>query len=241
MGIKIKAANIAAIVLAMTTLFLATGCGGDGLILPKYEDVEGNVIVIIGDSIASHIDREAFASADPGFDFEGLFPPEERTGEGVTILNTAIGGNTITDIFRRFERDCTNYGPGVVIINGGTNDLYQGMTSKESYIAVWSKLLNDCEKKGIRAVVLGVVPSTYFSNSQMLDRDEWNAELKSITESHEGNIYVDPDPYVGAYRENGPEGNLWDIRPEYDKTDGLHFSDEGYIELARAILDTLGN
>ncbi len=222
---------------ALLTL-LALSCSGGGAIIPEY-NVEGYVIVITGDSITSHIGQDSFNAAEPDFDFRSVLPPSPDGIETVTIVNTAIGGNMTMDIRKRFVRDCVNYHPDIAIINGGTNDIDHKMVSIESFVESWKRMLDECNDNGIRAVVMGVVPSTFFTDEQMMDRDAWNLALRNLTETYDGFIFVDPDPYVGDHRENGPEENLWNISEELDEGDGIHFNDAGYVELSRAILDAL--
>jgi lysophospholipase L1-like esterase len=221
---------------------LCAGCNGaGGIVVPEYHDVEGHVVVVIGDSIASHLTVATFLEASPQFDFLDLFPESPLEDPTVRLINTALGGNSIGMIERRFGRDCLSWRPEIAIINGGTNDIDAGNVSQNSFLGSWMRILDACEQHGARAIVLGIVPATDFSNAQMRERDRWNAALKAETERHPGFLYVNADPYVGAHRPDGDAGNLWDIDEKYDKLDGIHFTQEGYVRIALAILDALAN
>jgi len=219
-------------------LLYCTGCSGSGIV-PDYMDLDGHVIVVTGDSIASHLERGTFDQALSAGTLEDLFQPAPDGLNTVHIVNTGIGGNFVKQIEGRFKRDCVLWHPETAVIFGGTNDLKHGTSSQESFISSWRSMLDMCRKHEIKAVVSGVIPSTSFSSELMRERDRWNNALRQLVKEYEGFIYIDPGPLVGQYREDGDEGNLWDIREEYDTLDGIHLSDEGYVALARGILEAI--
>ena len=199
---------------------------------------EDNVIVVTGDSIASHLTDFAFDAAQTSTVLEDFFPADP-SGKSVKLINNATGGATIARVMNRLDSDCLRYNPDIAIINGGTNDLNHGDVSQEDYIDAWRSILDACDRHGVIVVVLRIVPSTYLSNERMRERDRWNAALKSLVESHEGFIYCDAGPYVGQYRDGGDPDNLWDIQPDLDIGDGVHYMQAGYNLIALAILDSM--
>jgi lysophospholipase L1-like esterase len=206
--------------------------------MPEIPGPEENVIVVIGDSIASHLTNFAFDAASTSTVLEDFFP-DNPSGDPVQLINTAVGGNTTAQIRHRFDHDCLRYNPDIAIINGGTNDLRHGNVIQEDYIDAWRSILDACSNNGVVAVVLGVVPCTALSNDRMRERDRWNAALKSLVESYNGFIYCDADSYVGQFRDGGDPGNLWDIQPDLDIGDGVHFMQAGYNLIALALLDSM--
>lgn len=202
-----------------------------------YEDVEGHVILVTGDSIAAELTDMIFSDAAPDGDLCSAFGFGPLEDNSVYVINTAVGGARIAGIESRFAGDCVTFTPEIVIINGGTNDIRHMDTPKSTFIDSWTSMLDFCDQNGIRAVVLGIVPCSGCSNGKMRVRDDWNESLKELVSGYDGFFFVDADPYVGVFREGGDEGNLWDIKPEYDRGDALHFNREGATMIARAILD----
>ena len=201
-------------------------------------DPEDNVIVVTGDSIASHLTNFAFDAAQTSTVLEDFFPVDP-SGDSVKLLNNATGGATIARVLNRFDSDCLRYNPDIAIINGGTNDLNRGDVEQEDYIDAWRSILDACDRNGVIAVVLGVVPSTAFSDERMRERDRWNDALKSLVEGYEGFIFCDAGQYVGQFRDGGDPDNLWDIQPDLDIGDGVHYMQAGYNLIALAILDSM--
>ncbi len=217
----------------------ADGHGEPGEAVPIHLYMQAPVIVAIGDSIvAGRPGNYSFTEAREVMDLTASFPNIVADALSVTVQNMGTGGNTIGQVEERLVRDCVELKPKIAIINGGVNDLHTGKTSKAAFLESWTAILDTCEQNGIVAVVIGILPWSNGSNARMRVRDEWNASLRALVESHDGFAYVDGDPYVGVHREGGDPNNLWDIARECD-ADGIHFTREGDSRIALAILDAI--
>ncbi|MBU1023512.1 hypothetical protein KKB99_04400 [bacterium] len=204
------------------------------------------IVVVTGDSIAQDLSETVFNNAASMAGIRVSF--NNQHGETrhvemdciVELVNTAMGGHTIEMISSRFYRDAVMFNPEIVIVNGGTNDLWGNYLSEASFKTFWKSILDMCRENGITAVVFGIAPASGFPDDLMRKRDIWNTDLEKLVSKYDGFIFVDVDSYVGMYREGGGRDNLWDIKPEYDM-DGVHFSRAGSEKIAHAILDAMSH
>ena len=72
-------------------------------------------------------------------------------------------------------------------------------------------MLDVCKSNYIIPIVCKIMPWSNGTNTQMEDRDEWNADLKTLVETYENYVLVDFD-ILGEFREGGVEGNKWNIK-----------------------------
>jgi len=197
-------------------------------------------IVAIGNSIVSgHPHHQSFIEPLHRTNIEASFPYIVRTALGRTCQTMGIGNRSIGEIEERFTRDCIDLRPHIAIIEGGVKDLNLG-TSTESYMASWTNMLDQCEKAGIQAIVLGIMPWTGGTNSQMIRRDALNTMVSDLVKSYDGFLFVDTDSFIGSCRIGGEPGNLWDINDPFD-VDGIHLTQLGYTKIVAAILDSINH
>lgn len=147
--------------------------------------------------------------------------------------NMGIGSQNTTSIKNRFINDVVDLKPKIAIINGGVNDLAGGIT-KATFISNWTSMLEYCKIAGIIPVVCKIIPWTNGTNTQMQSRDNWMVDLKALVDTYNGSVYVDFDAAIGKNRANGDDGNLWDIKTEYN-ADGVHLNQLGYAKMAEII------
>ena len=203
-------------------------------------------VVVTGDSIAQDLSAEVFNNAASmsgikiSFNSRHVEPDSTRFDSYVDLVNTAMGGHTIEMISSRFYRDAVMLNPEIVVVNGGTNDLWGYDLSEASFENHWKNILDMCLENGIVAVVFGIAPASGFPNDLMKRRDRWNSILENLVSKYEDFRYVNTDDYVGMYRAGGDDENLWDIKPEYD-LDGVHYSQAGSEKIAHAILDVMSH
>lgn len=78
------------------------------------------------------------------------------------IVNKGVGGDKITDIINRFDRDVASEIPNYVVINIGTNDAYNPASvifspnAVDYFIEKYEELINKINAIGAVAIVLGV-------------------------------------------------------------------------------------
>jgi len=153
-----------------------------------------------------------------------------------TFQNVGIGGETTTQIEARFDRDVVSIKPRFAAINGGVNDIAQGV-SKAVFLAKWQSMLDKCQANGIVPIVWKIMPWTNGTNSQNMQIDTINYKIDSmITASYPTGRIIDCRPLVGEFRSGGTAGNYWDIQAAYDY-DGVHFTVPGNTVIAAAIAE----
>jgi len=217
---------------------LADGATLPGTAVPIRLYMQAPMMVAIGDSIvAGHPGNYSFIEEIPVSDPAASFPHHVAKSLDVTMQNMGAGNESVAEIERRFRDDCVSLKPRIAIIETGFRDLMIG-TSEFDFRWAWNEMLKDCRENGIVAVVLGIPPFTMGTSEQVSTRDEWNEALRSLAGEFRGFIYVDYDDYVGQFREDGPPGNMWDIRDEYD-ADGVHFTPPGYEKIGGAVVDSM--
>jgi lysophospholipase L1-like esterase len=150
--------------------------------------------------------------------------------------NMGIGSQTTTNIKDRFTADCVNLKPKVAIINGGVNDISGGVITKATFLSNWTTILNACVANNIVPVCLLIWPWTDGTNAQNQTRDEWNTDLSSLIATYNTAIKIDCITLLGQTRVGGDEGNLWDLKTEYDY-DGVHINLVGKQAVA-ALIDS---
>lgn len=78
------------------------------------------------------------------------------------IKNAGVGGNNVIDLLNRFDADVAPYKPDYVVINVGTNDSYNPLSSVfeptaiRNFLRAYGELLSKVSAIGARAIVIGV-------------------------------------------------------------------------------------
>jgi len=160
---------------------------------------------------------------------------------GYDYQNMGIGSQTSVQIAARFAKDVVNSKPRLVIVNGGINDMALNV-SVADYLTSWQNIFDLAAQNNIKVAALLMLPcSTNLCQQEgfMDERDMRKQALRDLATEYDNIILVDGDAYVGQYRPDGPAGNYWDIKPEYDCGDHVHFSPTGYAQIAQAIADAL--
>jgi len=195
-------------------------------------------MMIFGDSIVADLTPGVFSRAVAFSKFKPSFSPDGGGLPYIEVKNHAVGGNNVDMVHAKFFRECRLDKPDIVLLNGGTNDLYGWGTTISTFMLAWKNMLDHSRDNDIVSVCLGIVPSSLFTNDQMQKRDKWNASLKILVDKYENAIFADADKYVGRHRITGDAGNLWDIRDEYN-VDGVHYNTSGSIAIAHSVLDAM--
>lgn len=197
-------------------------------------------IVATGDSIIQDLSTRIFIEAANQAGIQVSFSNNDISNPFIELVNTGMGGHTTQMIASRFHRDAVSLNPDIIVVNGGTNDVWGWDTPELWFESSWKHILDLCADNGIIAAALGIVPATGFYNDMMQKRDSLNNSLKNFVSGYEGFIFIDADPYVGTNRATGDPDNLWDIKPEYDM-DGVHYTQSGSVKIAQAILESISH
>jgi lysophospholipase L1-like esterase len=197
--------------------------------------------VFIGDSIISgNSSHQSFLNTTETTNIASTIERKFSTATGYTYQNMGIGGQGIAAIASRFTADVINLHPRVVVIEGGVNDIQGGATTKATFLANWTTMLDAAQAdSGItKILVLKILPWTNGTNTQMQTRDDWNNSLATLASGYSKAVVVDASSYVGLNRVGGDSGNLWDIISYYTD-DGVHFTSSGHFQIAQALADSI--
>jgi len=159
--------------------------------------------------------------------------------------NMGIGSQTTTQIQARYISDVVNLTPQFAIIEGGVNDVSNGIVSNETILANYEQMITDSENASITPVVILILPWTNGNNSQSQRIDYINSQLILKKNNHSSLIIVDARQEVGSFRAGGDADNYWNISTPYNSGDNVHFNSAGHLEIAETIrlsfIDLYGN
>lgn len=145
------------------------------------------------------------------------------------VLNRGVNGERTDEIAARFDRDVLAARPRLVIILGGVNDIYQGL-SADRVTHQLRQLYDRAERAGLPVIALSILPynsATPAKNAAMHDVNAWIA-AQAKTDSHLD--FVDTRAAVAA------AGNPDRLA---GSPDGLHPDVDGYRRMAEAIAPVL--
>lgn len=164
---------------------------------------------------------------DPGPDPEPKTGPVVFMGDSITDfwedapgINVGISGQITSEMLARFQRDVLDQHPSVVVILGGTNDIFRDMTSTYdlAQMADMAASANAC-------VIMGLIPPFFFIDfpyeiATVAAHKQWNKEIREFSAAQ---------GYLVADYRTPMEG-----RPELFY-DGLHPNLAGY-EVIRGVV-----
>jgi lysophospholipase L1-like esterase len=148
------------------------------------------------------------------------------------IVNRGFGGSQLSDAVRYAERIVIPYGPRIVVVYAGDNDLYAGATSEEVAIEA-ERFVRTVRAKlpDVRIVFIGIKPS--LLRWAVIERMRLANELIRRFAEHDDKVaFVDVDHAMLGWDETP--------RPELFVEDGLHMTPSGYelwATLLRPLLD----
>ncbi len=150
---------------------------------------------------------------------------------GRPVLNRGFGGSRFKDLLRFFNRVVLPYGPSVVVVYEGDNDLAEGQTPAEiaQDLAVFLERA-ETELRGTSILLLTVKPSP--SRVHLLEvQSEFNRRLKLLPQSHPRVRVIDvASPLLDS--QGKPD-------PRFFAADQLHLNAEGYETWRKPVLDAI--
>ena len=150
---------------------------------------------------------------------------------GRPVLNRGFGGSRFKDLLRFFNRVVLPYGPSVVVVYEGDNDLAEGQTPAEiaQDLAVFLERA-ETELRGTSILLLTVKPSP--SRVHLLEvQSEFNRRLKLLPQSHPRVRVIDvASPLLDS--QGQPD-------PRFFAADRLHLNADGYEAWRQPVLDAI--
>ncbi len=147
--------------------------------------------------------------------------------------NMGIGSQTAADLVTRVVGDVIAADCNLVMLMAGGNDALTSV-SVASYISSMTTILNLFRQHGISVCVYSVPPGTAFTRAQATLIDGYNAALPALVAGYANAVYCDVTELLGQTRADGPAGNRWDMRTEFNAGDGLHYTAGAHRRIALA-------
>lgn len=157
--------------------------------------------------------------------------------DGVSVINTGIGGNRVVDLEGRWQQDVLAHRPDVLSVLIGVNDVWRRYdsndpTSLDQFVVGYRSLLTQAGEAGIRLVLLEpfVLPVT---EEQIGWREDLNPKIEAVHElAREFDALLVPtDRELTALAA--------EVGPSTLAADGVHPTDAGHRAIADLWLDTV--
>ena len=152
---------------------------------------------------------------------------------GRRVLNRGFGGSTLKDLLRYFDRVVLPYGPSILVVYEGDNDLAEGQTP-EDITRDMGLLLDRSERQlpGTEVILLTVKPSPLRLHLLEAQRD-LNRRLEAMAGARRRVHVADvASPLLDSQGE--PD-------PRFFATDRLHLNAAGYRTSFKPVLDAIGD
>lgn len=193
-------------------------------------------VIFIGDSIVSGYPAYYPPSCGLGVggDITASFPHKVSTEMGWSYQNAGAGGQRTDQILARFLTDVIDKKPVGVFIDGGANDVQQGVSSSDTLGNV-ATMFDLCHANSIIPFFILVPPFTHATIPECRATDELNYNLINLCNAN-GVTVIDFRHLVGEFRPGCDEGNIWNTRKEFDCGDGVHLNSAGNDVVAGEVI-----
>lgn len=163
------------------------------------------------------------------------WPSKISEPAGVTLVNVAVSGATVTTILAQFRANAVGVGQvaGKVFILGGINNIRTSVSATTSY-DLYRQITDEAAGQGSEVIVITMLP---FGNDAV-----WTAPKQ--TELEALNVLIAGSRGIAAavdtYAAMGEPGTPIDLAAIYDSGDGLHPNDTGTAKIADLVDTALG-
>ena len=159
----------------------------------------GDVILFQGDSITDgNRGRSQDLNHIHGHGYQYIIASEmyaDNFDKDFTVINRGITGNKISDLYGRWEEDCTSLNPTVLSVLVGINDLYADYngarySDPENYKKVYRSMLDDALEKNPELMIVimepffGVAEDEVYSEFMSSRIGGYRAATKEIAEEY---------------------------------------------------------
>ena len=176
-------------------------------------------IVLVGDSIT-----EGWTEFNPGFFQEN------------NMVNRGISGQTTPQMLIRLKQDAIHLDPKIIIINGGTNDIWgnTGPSTPEMIIDNLCSMAEIASKNNIQVVLSTILPVyQYPERDDIIDPPKTISFINSVLQDYcKKNSLAFLDYFSPMADEK--KG----LRSDYG-TDGVHPNKQGYSVMEQVVRETI--
>lgn len=155
----------------------------------------------------------------------------DATGGVLQVANHGFGGAVTDDLLYHYHRLVRPYRPRAVVIRAGGNDVDMGMEARDAAfllvrLVCWLK----ADFPGMPICVLKIFDTIYGSSEYKRRAREYNLLLDEIFADVDDVTVLDISPFF--YEDPRDIGNHSKLRNAFVE-DGLHLTDESYLEMAK--------
>ena len=213
---------------------------GDGKSVSLLEAIEGGNILAYGDSLTSG----TYLHMKGNYCDEGVHPYslklQELLNDRVKVIERGMPGATTNMLLNRLPRELTRRRVDLVMILGGTNDVYHGLPAEvisEHVIAMHETVLDTPQSraasmttsKNLVYTIAMTIPQ--LGSSYPDERLEANEQIRAFASSRSDRVAL--LELESAFDQETPEN----VR--YWSPDGLHLSPIGYDTLGKMLYDVI--
>ena len=179
----------------------------------------GDRIVLVGDSIT-----EGWTEFNPGFFQEN------------NMVNRGISGQTTPQMLIRLKQDAIHLDPKIIIINGGTNDIWgnTGPSTPEMIIDNLCSMAEIASKNNIQVVLSTILPVyQYPERDDIIDPPKTISFINSVLQDYCNKNSLAFLDYFSPMADE-KKG----LRSDYG-TDGVHPNKQGYSVMEQVVKETI--
>ena len=180
---------------------------------------DGDRIVLVGDSIT-----EGWTEFNPEFFQEN------------NMINRGISGQTTPQMLIRLKQDAIHLGPKIIIINGGTNDIWgnTGPSTPEMIIDNLFSMAEIATKNDIDVALSTILPVyQYPDRDDIIDPPNTISLINSVLQDYckeNGLTFLDYFSPMADEKKG--------LRSDYG-TDGVHPNKQGYSVMEQVVRETI--
>ena len=185
----------------------------------KDSSSSGDRIVLVGDSIT-----EGWTEFNPGFFQEN------------NMVNRGISGQTTPQMLIRLKQDAIHLDPKIIIINGGTNDIWgnTGPSTPDMIIDNLCSMAEITAKKNIQVVLSTILPVyQYPDRDDIIDPPKTISFINSVLQDYCNKNSLAFLDYFSPMADE-KKG----LRSDYG-TDGVHPNKQGYSVMEQVVKETI--
>ena len=179
----------------------------------------GNRIVLVGDSIT-----EGWTEFNPGFFQEN------------NMVNRGISGQTTPQMLIRLKQDAIHLDPKIIIINGGTNDIWgnTGPSTPEMIIDNLCSMAEIASKNNIQVVLSTILPVyQYPDRDDIIDPPKTISFINSVLQDYCNKNSL---AFLNYFSPMADEKK--GLRSDYG-SDGVHPNKQGYSVMEQVVRETI--
>lgn len=161
----------------------------------------------------------------------------------VELVNAGIGGNKITDLFFRFQKDVLSQDPDQVVIYIGINDVWHQNrgtgTDLNKFVLFYEEIIRQLQERDVDVLIC--TPSVIgekadFSNKYDGDLNAFSNAIRKIAAKTKVDLLDLRHAFIEYEQEHNPENKEKGILT----VDGVHLNPEGNALVAGLLKEKLG-